>query len=119
MYALALDDTGVGNRPPSVRPDPPGDPDGETESHRTEFGVGFGDQFTYAMYAPEPDDTGDGDRLPSVNPDLSSHPIPVGRVTPTKLHRMTLIHHPCFLECIGAPKSARLLGRSWPNGSKR
>ena len=41
--------------------DRPGDPDGETDSHRTEFGAGFGDQSTYDTYAPEPDDTGDGD----------------------------------------------------------
>ena len=33
-----------------------------TESHRTEFGSRFGDQFPYATYAPEPEDTGIGDQ---------------------------------------------------------
>ena len=45
-YAPELDDTGYA----------------ETESHRTEFGAGFGNQFTYATHAPEPDDAGDADR---------------------------------------------------------
>ena len=52
-----------------MRLDRPGDPNGETDSHRTEFGAGFGDQSTYNMYAPEPDDIGDGDRLLAADSD--------------------------------------------------
>ena len=50
--------SGDGDRPLSPDSDRPG----ETESHRTEFGTGFGDQFPYVTYAPEPEDTGIGDR---------------------------------------------------------
>ena len=50
--------TGDGDRPFSSDSDSPG----ETESHWTDYGAGFGDQFTYATCAPETDDTGDGDR---------------------------------------------------------
>ena len=94
MYAAAPDDTEVGNRPPSVRPNPPGDHDGETESHRTEFGAGFGDQFAYAMYAPVPEDIGDGDRSPSVIPDLLGDPggnTDSHRIAPDWIARVTSV----------------------------
>ena len=37
-YAPEPDASGVGDRPPSLRPDRPVDPDGKTESIRTGFG---------------------------------------------------------------------------------
>ena len=61
--------TGIGDRPLSGGSDFPGDPDGETDSHRTELCAGFGDQSTYDTYAPEPDDAGDGDRPLSADSD--------------------------------------------------
>ena len=62
--------SGDGDRPLSPDSDPPG----ETESHRTKFGTGFGDQFPYVTYVPEPEDIGIGDQMPSVRSDRPGDP---------------------------------------------
>ena len=68
MHTLAQDDTEVGDQPLSANSDLMR----ETESHRTEFGMGCGNQFIHATNAPEPDDARESDHRLSfgtVNPE--------------------------------------------------
>ena len=68
-HTLTPGDTEVGDQPFSSNSDRLR----ETESHRTKFGIGCGNQFFPAMYSPEPDDAGKSD-----------HPLSLGIVSPER-----------------------------------
>ena len=70
VCAAGPDGTGDCDRPPSSRPDSPGDPGEEDNSHRTRFAG----PITGVVCTSGPDGTGDGGRLPSSEPDSSGGP---------------------------------------------